>query len=174
MKTLIMCEGSNELEIIRILLQNHLICYKTDDLLGKTAYHARQISKSPQVLLALRSCSEEVEVLRIGDTMTDRLAIPVEYKARIIKVVKYCTKPELEMLLILAEGMLADYERAQKRPKLFAKERIKLGRKKYDNSTMFYHEYFYNNPERLVWAIREYKRIKRHNHGEEFLASLLR
>ena len=49
MKRLIMCEGPNELAVIRILLEYDALIFGEDDLLGLTPYHARQISKSPQV-----------------------------------------------------------------------------------------------------------------------------
>ena len=42
-KLLIMCEGPNEKEIIKILLENDLLKFTEDDLLGLTPYHARQI-----------------------------------------------------------------------------------------------------------------------------------
>ncbi|MBR2256722.1 MAG: hypothetical protein IJ899_05150 [Blautia sp.] len=43
MKRLIMCEGPNELTLINILLENDALAFSEDDLLGLTAYHARQI-----------------------------------------------------------------------------------------------------------------------------------
>lgn len=49
MKRLIMCEGSNELEIMRILLNNDKLIFGEDELIGLTPYHARQLSNS-QVL----------------------------------------------------------------------------------------------------------------------------
>jgi len=44
MKLLIMCEGPNELEVIRILLENDCFKFTSDDLLGLVPYHARQIT----------------------------------------------------------------------------------------------------------------------------------
>ena len=41
MKILMMCEGSNELEIMRILLKNNCLKHSEDDLLNVTPYHAR-------------------------------------------------------------------------------------------------------------------------------------
>lgn len=38
MKLLIMCEGPNELEIVRILLENNCLKFTEDDLLGLTPY----------------------------------------------------------------------------------------------------------------------------------------
>ncbi|WP_294218832.1 hypothetical protein [Pseudobutyrivibrio sp.] len=49
MKKLIMCEGPNELAIMKILLNNNMLIFSEDDLLGLTPYHARQIGKSGQV-----------------------------------------------------------------------------------------------------------------------------
>jgi len=75
---------------------------------------------------------------------SDKLKIPAEYKSKIISVEKYCTKPELEMLFIIAEQLTGAYEKVKSgmKPKDFAKANIKLGKKKYDNSTAFYTEYF--------------------------------
>lgn len=166
MKYLIMCEGSNEREIINILLENDLLIFTEDDLLGLTPYHARQIASSGQV-----------DVYRIGDAQNETLKIPAEYKNKIHSVQKICTKPELEMLLILAEDMVSDFEKAKPgtKPKTFAKDRIRLGKKKYDNSTQFYRNYFGNNPDLLVHCIREYKRIRKfHKKDEGYLADLLK
>ena len=49
--------------------------------------------------------------MRIGDKLSDQLTIPKEYKGKIKDVKKYCTKPELEMLLIISEGLDADFEK---------------------------------------------------------------
>lgn len=53
MKRLIMCEGPNELKVMNILLENDALIFTEDDLLGLTAYHARQIKSSAQVRTAL-------------------------------------------------------------------------------------------------------------------------
>ncbi len=101
MKILMMCEGSNELEIMKILLRNDCLKYSEDDLLNLTPYHARQIEKNSAVRTALNLHSGEIRIFRIGDSLNEKLRIPKDYKDRIIGVEKYCTKPELEMLLII-------------------------------------------------------------------------
>ena len=45
--------------------------------------------------------------------MTDKLPVPDDYKDRIKGVRKFCTKPELEMLLIIAEGKEAEFEKVK-------------------------------------------------------------
>lgn len=96
-----MCEGPNELEVINILLRHDCLKFTNDDLLGLRAYHARQIDKSPIVKNELNIYPDKVEVLRIGDSLNDALKIPKDYKNKIANVEKYCTKPEIEMLLII-------------------------------------------------------------------------
>ena len=81
------------------------------------------------------------------------------------------------MLLIIAEGLYAEYEKVKSdmKPKDFAKKHIRCGRKKYDNSTTFYKEYFGNNCDLLVKSILEYRRLKNsYKKDELYLADLLK
>lgn len=66
MKLLIMCEGPNELAVVRILLRNNCLKFTNDDLLNLVPFHARQISKSVAVQNALNLYPGEIKVLRIG------------------------------------------------------------------------------------------------------------
>ncbi len=177
MKLLIMCEGPNEKEIINILLENNCLYFTEDDLIGLTPYHARQIKSSAQVRTELNMYPGEVRILRIGDKQRDVLKIPAEYKDKIISIEKYCTKPELEMLLIIAENLTHDYEKVKSHimPKEFAKANVKSGKKKYDNSTSFYTDYFGKNPKLLVMCIKEYRRYNgSHSKDEHYLVELLK
>lgn len=72
---------------------------------------------------------------------------------------------------------MQEFEKAKSsvKPKLFAKQHIKCGRKSYDNSDQFYIDYFNHNIDLLVESIKAYKRIKgKHNKGEGYLADLLK
>ena len=172
-----MCEGSNELEIMRILLNNGKLIFGEDELIGLTPYHARQLSNS-QVRTELNMYPRnDVLVMHIGDVQSDTFKIPNDYKKKIVEVRKYCTKPELEMLLIISEGLVSEFDKIKSKmsPKEFAKKHIKCGRRKYDNSTQFYRDYYGTNPDMLVKAIKEYKRIKGvHKKDEQYLADLLK
>ena len=177
MKYLIMCEGPNEKEIIDILVESGKFFVREDELLGLTAYHARQIKKSAQVRTELNIYPGKVKVLRIGDKQSDKLVIPAEYKDKIDTVEKYCTKPELEILLIIAENLTDEFNKVKSTmsPKDFAKKYIRCGRRKYDNSTSFYRDYFGNNPDLLVECIRKYKKYNgAHSKAERYLEELVR
>lgn len=177
MKELIMCEGPNELEIINFLLENDKLIYSYDDLLGLRAYHARQISKSAIVRNELNIYNGEVEILRIGDKMTDVLAVPKDYQTKVISQSKYCTKPELEMLLIVSEGLYSEYQKVKStmKPKEFCKKHIIHNGVRYNNTTNFYTAYYGNRVDLLVRNILEYKRLnKSHSRNELYLADLLK
>ena len=178
MKRLIMCEGPNELEIMRILLENDALVFTEDDLLGLTPYHARQIKSSTQVRLALNLYfGNDVLIMRVGDKQTDKLTIPADYREKIYGVEKYCTLPELEMLLIISEGLVREYDKVKSTvsPKRYAKEHIRFNRVQYNNSTQFFRDYYGKDCEKLILALREYKRIKgSHKKDELYLADLLK
>lgn len=177
MKRLIMCEGPNELGIMRILLENDKLIFGEDDLIGLEPYHARQLSNA-QVRTELNIYpGHDVLVMRVGDVQNEAFKIPDDYKEKIAEVKKYCTKPELEMLLIISEGLMSEFDKTKSKvsPKEFAKKHIKCGRRKYDNSTQFYTDYYGVDPDKLVKAIKEYKRIKgTHKKNELYLADLLK
>ena len=177
MKYLIMCEGPNELEIIRMLLEHDKLIFTNDDLLNLVPYHARQIENNAAVKSALNLYHGDIHILRIGDKLNDNLKIPKEYKSKIKEINKYCTKPELEMLLIISEGKSSDFEKVKSKmsPKIFSKANIVYNRTRHNNSTAFYREYYGERIELLVETIRRYKQLKgKHDKDEFYLADLLK
>ncbi|MCM1385871.1 MAG: hypothetical protein NC231_00975 [Bacillus sp. (in: Bacteria)] len=173
MRYLIMCEGANEKKIIDMLLENKKLIVSEDDLLGRITYHARQIKKSPMVMGQLRIYNGDVEIWRIGDKQN----IPLEFKSQIKKVTKFCTLPELEILLILSEKKFREYEKgkSQKHPKDFARENIVYNKCKYKGDTKFYEAYYGSDIDKLIRAIREYKqRNHAHKNDEHYLLEILK
>lgn len=171
-----MCEGTNELAIINILLNNNKLKLSRNDLLGLVAYHARQIDKSRQIQTMWKMYADEAIVYRIGDKLSDKLNISKDLKQWFVREEKYCTLPELEMLLIISEGKYQDFIKNKSKisPKEYAKKNICYNRSRYDNSSSFYEEY-YEDADKLVWAIKEYYRLhKSHKKDERYLAELLK
>ena len=99
---------------------------------------------------------------------------------KIVAVEKYCTKPELEMLLILAEHLEREFEKVKTgksrvSPKDFCKAHVQYNRKRYNNSTQFYYDYFGSDISKLVSAIRSYRGLQgAHKKDEGYLADLLK
>ena len=177
MKYLIMCEGPNELEILRLLLEHKKLIFAEDDLLNLVPYHARQIDNNAAVKTALNLYHGDVEILRIGDKLNDTLKIPKNYKDRIKSIRKYCTKLELEMLLIISENLDSAFEKVKSKvsPKAFSKENIVYNRTRYNNSTAFYRDFYGNRIDLLVDTIKKYKQLKgKHQKDELYLADLIK
>ena len=179
MKLLVMCEGPNEKAVVDMLLDAGCMEFSEDDLVGLTVYQARQLT-APVIKTALRSYTGGFAVYRIGDSMTDKLPVPADYQGRIKGVRKFCTKPELEMLLLIAEGKEAEFEKVKAgkrkmKAKDFCKANVVHNRKRYDNSTQFYRDYFGSDIGTLVEVIEKYKQTHgAHKKDEEYLADLLK
>ncbi len=176
MKILIMCEGPNELKVINLLLDNDKLSFTRDDLLDMRPFHVRQLD-APQLKPSLDAYHGEIRVYRIGDKLSDKLKVPKELSTKITEQRKFCTKPELEMLFILAENRLPDFEKvkSKQKPKIFCKHNVVFNRKRYDNSTAFYDLYFDGRIDLLVNAITEYHRTHgKHKPDEEYLYDLLK
>ena len=109
--------------------------------------------------------------------MSDALKIPKELSSEIKTQKKFCTKPELEILLIITENKVADFEKvkSKQKPKDFCKQNLVYHRRKYDNSTEFYSDYFGDRINVLVAAITEYHRTHgKHQSDEGYLFDLLK
>lgn len=87
-----------------------------------------------------------------------------------IDVVNIITAPEIEMLVVFAEGQYNEYKKSGKKPSIFCKENLKYSNVK---STQFIEDYFVD-VEILIDAIRGYRRISNIQRGEYTLADLLR
>lgn len=176
---LVMCEGPNEKAVVDMLLDAGCLKFSRDDLVGLTVYHARQLT-APVIKTALNIYPGEFEVYRIGDSMTDKLPVPADYKDRIRGIRKFCTKPELEMLLIIAEDKEAEFEKVKAgkrkmKPKEFCKANVVHNRSRYDNSTQFYRDYFGADIQTLMDVIVKYKQTHgAHKRDEEYMVDLLK
>lgn len=179
MRILLMCEGQNEEVILNLLLDYDAFRFTRDDLIGRRPYPIRQLN-NPTIKSELKHYGDRVIVYRVGDKQNDKLTIPRDLRGivSIDDIYKYCTKPELEMLLILNEGLEKKYEKVKslQSPKEFAKEYIKYNSIKYDQSSAFFEIYYGGtNVRKLISNIKKYKTYKKqHTKDELYLADLLK
>lgn len=176
MKYLIMCEGTNEETLMNLLLDSDKLKITRDDLIGRKPYNVRQL-KNPVIKTELKHYNDRVTIYRIGDKQNDVLVIPKDLKRIVFKesIFKYCTKPEMEMLIIINENLVMEFNKSKEMPKDFAKRNIRYNGKRYEPTNVFLKDYYggerVNN---LIQNIIEYKRIKKHNKDELYLADLLK
>lgn len=177
MKYLILCEGSNEQTIINLLLDHKKLKFCRNDLIGLIPYHARQLS-NPIVKSALRMYHLPVTVLRIGDTQREKMTIPKDLKEIVSRdnIETYCSLPELEILLIINENLYNDFIKSgEKSAKTYAKRNIVYHKKRYDQTNEFIQIYYGGKRiTNLINNLNEYKRIKKHNKDQKYLADLLK
>lgn len=176
MKYLILCEGTNEVCIINLLLKHNKLKFSIDDLISLKPFNARQLS-NPTIKSELRIYNKPVEVLRIGDTQRDNFPIPNDLSDLVSKdrIYKYCTLPELEILLIINEGLYKQFKKSKESPKVFAKRNIIYNNRRYDQSSDFLEIYYGGKRiNMLVQNLNEYKHLKKHNKNELYLSDLLK
>ncbi len=176
-KYLILCEGTDEKAIIDILLDKKKLIFDRSDLVGSVVYHARQI-KNPVIIKELERFNKPVTTFRVGDKQSDKIEIPSHLKKILAqnRIFKYCTKPELEILLIINENLVDKFKKSKQSADNFAKSNIKFKGTSYSKSTKFYNEYYGGNRiNNLVSNLIEYKRThKKHKKDEKYLADLLK
>ena len=179
-KILLLCEGKNEEKLLNILLDEDALIIKRDDLIGLRPLPIPFNIKHQVRVTSILHNGEQIDIIRVKDSQKDNISIPKEIKKYVSKdrVYDYCTKPEVEMLLIYNENLIDEYQKVKSRvkPKVFAKRNIVYKGKRYDNSTEFYAMY-YDGPEnkgKLVNNIKGYKKYQKNKKGEKSLADLLK
>ncbi len=161
-------EGSAEKAIIELLLDADRLVFTRDDLLDGELIRCRSAKNFEEQYLR-KGFTEKITVLRILDSRREpfRLSKPYEHKIEVINVI---TAPEIEMLIILGEGRYSEYKRSGKKPSDFCKTDLRIPRVK---SYEFVKRYF-SDTERLVGAVREYRRVSNTPKGEHSLSDLLK
>jgi hypothetical protein len=135
MKYLVLTEGNNERTLLNILLDRGLLIYKKNELINEQVFQGRQIRLGSESYSLIQSLDylETVQVVRVGDKMTDKIKIPKEIKSKMPTLpIDYHTYPEFEMLFIVNERQYDKYISSHLGPKEFAKEHIALDGTKYD------------------------------------------
>lgn len=161
------CEGSAEQSIIKLLLNQNRLIFTWDDLLEGEILRCRNAKKFEEQYLRKRF-SDKITVLRILDSRRESFKVSKAYASK-IDIVNVITAPEIEMLIIFAEGRYDEYKKSKKKPSTFCKEDLRISNVK---SAQFVESYF-ADIEILISAIHEYRRISNIQRGEYALADLL-
>lgn len=159
MAKIVTCEGKCEVDITDSLVDNGQFFLTRDELFDNRVFHIRQL-KTIQSLINSLPIDEEIDVYRIGDTQTDEYDLSMfKLREERIHIHKICTKPEIEILIIINENKLNDYNKSGLKPKEYVKAYLKDC---YDFKQ-------YTESHDMRWAIKEYKRIKKHEKDELYL-----
>ena len=94
------CEGSAEEAIIDILVDNDLLIFNREEMLEERVIRCRSAKRFEERYLR-KGFDEQISVIRILDREEFRLSKAYEQKIDVVNVI---TAPEIEMLIIHAEG----------------------------------------------------------------------
>ena len=162
------CEGSAETAIIDILVDHDLLIFPREEMLDEKVIRCRNAKRFEEQYLR-KGFPAQISIIRILDSRREefRLSRAYEHKIDVINVI---TAPEIEMLMIHSEEMYDRFKRSGKKPSEFCKTELKMDRVK---SYEFVKDYF-RNPQKLVDAIRAYRRTANIPKDEYSLADLLK
>lgn len=161
------CEGAAESAIIDILVDNNLLIFSREEMLDEKVIRCRGAKKFEERYLR-KGFNDSISVIRILDSRREDFKLSKAY-AHKVDVVNVVTAPEIEMLIILTLDKYNEYKKSGKKPSDYCKINLKMKDvKSYD----FVYDFF-SNPDDLVKAIKEYRRISNIPKGEYTLMDLL-
>lgn len=164
------CEGASEKAIIDVLLDNEKLIFSREQLLDEEIIETRKASVFERNYLNKDYGDRKIDIYRIIDSGKENFKLKSVY-LDIVNVMNVLTRPEIEILIIIAEGHYDKYKKQTKKiPKasIYCKNVLKMKKvKEYD----FIKKYF-SNPEKLISTIAEYHRIS--NKKENTLYGLLK
>lgn len=162
------CEGAAEEAIIDILVDNDRLIFTREEMLEEKVIRIRSARNFEERYLR-KGFKDKISILRILDSKNENFKLSKAY-ANKVDVINIITAPEIEMLIIHSEGKYEKYKRSGKKPSDFCKEDLKMRNvKTYD----FVKDYF-SDPDKLVDAIREYRRVANVHDGEKTLMDLIK
>lgn len=166
-----LCEGTAEKTIMEILLDAGKLKFQREDLLEGEILRVRGGAQFAKRYLS-KGIREKIRVYRILDSHNENFKISKPYQKK-IEVINVVTSPEIEMLIIINEGLYDDFSRKKTKKKLKPSDYCKVKFKnKNIKSEAFVREYF-SDIDQLIASIKEYQRITAVRENEKCLADLL-
>lgn len=162
------CEGGAEKTIIELLLDSNSLIFSYDDLLEGEILRCRK-ARDFETQYLRKYFNEKVTVLRILDSRRERFALSKAY-AHKVDVINVVTAPEIEMLVILSENKYKEFKGSNLKPSEYCKSYLGYSNVK---RPVFIEAYF-KDLDKLITAIKRYKKVSKINHGEYALADLLK
>lgn len=162
------CEGSAEEAIIDILVDNDLLIFTREEMLEERVLRCRNARTFEERYLRKRF-DDRISVIRILDSRREEFRLSKAYQQK-IDVINIITSPEIEMLIIHAEGAYDRFRHSEKKPSEFCKSDLRM----HDVKSYDFVKNYFSDPQVLIKAIKEYRRTSKIPKGEYGLYDLLR
>ena len=139
------CEGSAEEAIIDILVDNDLLIFNREEMLEERVIRCRSAKRFEERYLR-KGFDEQISVIRILDSRREEFRLSKAYEQK-IDVVNVITAPEIEMLIIHAEGAYDQFKRSGKKPSEFCKINLRM----HDVKSYDFVKQYFSNPQLFRW-----------------------
>ncbi len=162
------CEGSAEGAIIDILVDNNLLIFTREEMLEECVIRCRNAKRFEERFLR-KGFDEQISIIRVLDSRREEFRLSKAYKHK-VDVINVITAPEIEMLIIHAEGAYHQFKNSGMKPSDFCKSNLSM----HDVKSYEFVKNYFNNPATLVNTIKEYRRTANIPKGEYCLSDLLK
>lgn len=162
------CEGSAEKAIINILLDNDMLIFSRNELIEYEVLSCRG-AKAFEERYLRKTFDDKISVIRVLDSKKENFKLSKAYEQK-IDVVNVITAPEIEILVIISENKYQEFKKSKLKPSEFCKQRLKMPKVKNYDSVMKY----FSDVQKLIEAIKGYKRLVNQSKGVYSLLDLLK
>lgn len=177
------CEGTAEGVVIQTLYDSDLMVVPRSRVVVDAVWDDRPYTRARKASAIADQYfgvdyavdgAEGLAIARIVDSRAPKFELPRRQQNG-TEVVSFVTRPEIEMLLIHAEGaykawLSASKKNRQLKPSDFCKQQLGLS----DVKEMGFLKEYWADSDKLVWAIREHVRCAKRQPGEYLLVDLLK
>lgn len=165
------CEGGAEIAIMDILIDNGLLKFSREQLIGEQVIPRCSVKDFQRRYLRVAYGEEGITILRVIDSRAEEFKLGKAYSCQVKEIINVITAPEIEMLIIASQKKYDEFCRSGiKKPSDYCKNVLKM--KDVKDST-YIKEYF-ADPHYLVESIKEYHRVHKQKNNEASLYDLLR
>ena len=162
------CEGSAEQAIIDILVDHKLLIFSRNQMLDECVIRCRNAKRFEERYLR-KGFDDRISVIRILDSRIEKFRLSKAYKNK-VDVINIITSPEIEMLIIHTEGAYDRFKRSGKKASEFCKSELRM----HDVKSYDFVKGYFEDPDVLVKAIKEYHRTAKIPNEEYSLYDLLK
>lgn len=161
-RILCFCEGAAEFDIINMLLESDKLIFEKKDLIDQKIHYRQKVSAIEQQYLALDYGTQELVILRVIDSKSENFPLSKPYRGR-FDIVTAITKPEIEILLIIAQDDYQDFckMKSREKPSEFCKRVYGMSKLK----TQGFMRTYFSDVEQLIYVLSKYKSMNNDRNG---------
>jgi hypothetical protein len=153
------CEGGSELAIMDLLIDSNKLKFNRESLIDHELLSTRGAEKFALEYLTRDYDGDLIRIIRILDSPKENFKIRKPYNQKVIAIDSYFTRPEIEILVIIAENHYETYTNNFKHIKAhdYCINNLKIPRVK---NYKFIKDYF-ANIDMLIEVLRKYSHYSR-------------